>query len=189
MAGFNMDNFANNRNGFPSPNFAMSPVDGSQPYVSTYDITPIGEATSNLFGNYGTDYSAFGSNADVSGRTFASGLLGGRMDAAQNISQNGYQGADLMRQGAGALKGAWGDMSNIEKFNTGLGGVKSIMDMYSSFKQISAAKKQMALQRDMWNKQWGAARNTLNESSAYRARLRNNNDPVASKREADKYKV
>lgn len=189
MAGFNMSNFANNGNGFPSPNFAISPLEGAEAYVPTYDITPIGEASTSLFGNQGTDYSAFGSNANAGDRTFASGLLGGRMDAAQNISQNGYQGADLMRQGAGALKGAWGDMSGIEKFNTGLGGVKSIMDMYSSFKQISAAKKQMALQRDMWNKQWGAAQSTLNESSAYRSRLRNNSDPVASKREADKYKV
>ena len=175
-----IDNYGQNW-GQPGQTNAMNPLfDGS---FSIPDITPIGNSMAM------TTPVTFTNPTMPSGSLGGSDLLQGRLGAAQNIANNGYQGMDLARQGFGSLKQGWGDLSLNQKFNTGIGAAQSLFGMYSGFKQLGMAKKQMEQQRNQWNQTWDATTKGLNEASELRAKLRNNGVKSGVDRDVKKYKV
>lgn len=183
-----MQNDASSQFGFGSLGvetpFANNYVDYTQGPIQPMSITPIGN---NM--NFTNPAVTFGAPASMQGNWGGSDLLTGRLAGAANISENGYQGMDLAKQGLGSLKQGWGDLSMNQKFNTGIGAAQSLFGMYAGFKQLGMAKKQMQQQANQWNQTWGAAKKGLNEASELRAKLRNNGVQSGIDRDNKKYQV
>lgn len=89
----------------------------------------------------------------------------------------------------GNLQKGWGDLSMNQKFNTGIGAAQSLFGIYSGFKQLGMAKKQMQQQTNQWNQTWDATKKGLNEASELRSKLRNNGEQSGIDRDAKKYQV
>ena len=121
--------------------------------------------------------------------------------AIRNIFKEwGTNAFDMAKNtGAGkAVRGAtdatsevWGELSAPEKFNTVWGGLKSLGNMYGTYKGLQMAKDQQRFQKDMWNKTWEANKKQFNEAVGARADSRYNTAADQEERKAhkDKYSI
>ena len=80
----------------------------------------------------------------------------------------------------------WQDMSFNQKLNTGLSAAQDIWGLYSGFKGMSMAKKQMEQQQRQWDKTYQANAKAQNADSWLRSMNLNNGNAQAAQRAYDK---
>lgn len=89
---------------------------------------------------------------------------------------------------SGISKG-WNGMDFGSKLNTVFGGLQTLGSLYGSIKSIGLAEKQLAQQRDQWNKTWGMAVKQHNEGVSNRAANKYNQNRDYASREYERNKV
>lgn len=89
---------------------------------------------------------------------------------------------------SGIQKG-WNGMDFGSKLNTVFGGLQTLGSLYGSIKSIGLAEKQLAQQREQWNKTWGMAVNQHNEGVSTRAANKYNQNRDYASREYQRNKV
>ena len=80
-------------------------------------------------------------------------------------------------------------MTGAEKFNTIAGGLQTLANTWGGLKMNKMAQEQAKFQRNMWNQQWNAQKNQINDASAYRALVRNNGNQAAAQKEYNQTKI
>lgn len=101
----------------------------------------------------------------------------------------GNNGGLNTEQNQNQLAKSWGEMGFGNKVNMVFGGLKTLGSLYASIKQIGMAEKQLAQQREQWNKTWGMAVNQHNEALNVRAANRFNQNRALAQKQYDAYKV
>lgn len=80
----------------------------------------------------------------------------------------------------------WQDLSLNQKLNTGLSAAQDIWGLYSGFKGLGMAKKQMDQQQRQWNKTYQANAKAQNADSWLRSMNLNNGNAQAAQRSYEK---
>lgn len=83
----------------------------------------------------------------------------------------------------------WQDMSFNQKLNTGLSAAQDIWGIYSGFKGLGMAKKQMEQQQRQWDKTYQANAKAQNADSWLRSMNLNNGNAQAAQRAYDKDRI
>lgn len=163
----------------PSPIFDANPVNTQNTILSpTYVRNPVDN-------NYNVGF--FQGFRDI----YGDGIQRGDFSKAFNHGLNYFNSSQLEKAPVvgNVVSDYKNDMTGAEKFNTIAGGLQTLANTWGGLKMNKMAQEQAKFQRNMWNQQWNAQKNQINDASAYRALVRNNGNQAAAQKEYNQTKI